>query len=40
MNLKHVKGECSQIDGLSLISPTRHGDHRGFFSELYSKKNI
>ena len=38
MSLKQVKGKLSQINGLSLISPTRHGDHRGFFSQIYSKK--
>ncbi len=29
--------ETTALEGVLLITPKRHGDHRGFFSESYSK---
>lgn len=28
------------LDGVKLISPVRHGDNRGFFSEVYNKRAL
>jgi dTDP-4-dehydrorhamnose 3,5-epimerase len=35
-----VKIEDTEIDGVKMITPTRHGDHRGFFSEVYNAKTF
>ena len=32
-------GELS-IPAVKVLSPARHGDHRGFFSEVYNKKTL
>jgi dTDP-4-dehydrorhamnose 3,5-epimerase len=34
-----MKIQETQLEGVLLISPDRHGDHRGYFSETYSYKN-
>ena len=28
------------IPDVKIFSPTKHGDHRGFFSEVYNKKTL
>lgn len=30
--------ERTSLDGVIILTPRRHGDHRGFFSESYSRK--
>lgn len=35
-----VSLEYLAIEGLVLIVPARHGDHRGFFSEVYNKADL
>ncbi len=35
-----VKKDLSGIKGLCLITPTVHGDSRGYFSETYSKRDM
>lgn len=35
-----MKIEQTPIDGLLLITPARFGDHRGFFSESYSRDRM
>lgn len=35
-----VSVEFLGIEGLALIVPERHGDHRGFFSEVYNRADL
>jgi len=35
-----VKIETTDIEGVKVITPTRHGDHRGFFSEVYNAQSF
>lgn len=35
-----VKVEAGGIAGIKIITPTRHGDYRGMFSEVYSKRAL
>jgi dTDP-4-dehydrorhamnose 3,5-epimerase len=30
----------TSLDGVLMLSPKKHGDHRGFFSETYNKKTL
>ena len=30
--------EDTALDGVKIVSPNKHGDHRGFFSEVYNAK--
>jgi dTDP-4-dehydrorhamnose 3,5-epimerase-like enzyme len=32
--------EITDIPGLVLLEPRKFGDHRGFFSEVYNKRNM
>ncbi|NHK29520.1 dTDP-4-dehydrorhamnose 3,5-epimerase [Parvularcula flava] len=32
--------EDTPLEGVKVITPKRHGDHRGFFSESYSRKAL
>lgn len=36
----HFKFERTPLSGVVVITPTRFGDHRGFFSESYSAKAL
>ena len=29
-----------EIPDVKLLTPTRHGDHRGFFSEVYNRRTL
>jgi dTDP-4-dehydrorhamnose 3,5-epimerase len=33
-----VQIESTDIEGVKIITPKKHGDHRGFFSEVYVKR--
>lgn len=33
-----VRIEDVEIEGVKVITPARHGDHRGFFSEVYNRR--
>jgi dTDP-4-dehydrorhamnose 3,5-epimerase len=35
-----VRIEDTEIAGVKVITPAKHGDHRGFFSEVYSRRNF
>lgn len=35
-----LKSEDLTLSGVRLVTPTRHGDDRGFFSEVYNKKAL
>jgi dTDP-4-dehydrorhamnose 3,5-epimerase len=35
-----VKIEDTEIEGVKVLTPARHGDHRGFFSEVYNAKTF
>ena len=32
--------DCLHISGVKILTPTKHGDHRGFFSEVYNKRAL
>jgi dTDP-4-dehydrorhamnose 3,5-epimerase len=32
--------ESLRISDVKILRPTKHGDHRGFFSEIYNKKEL
>jgi dTDP-4-dehydrorhamnose 3,5-epimerase len=35
-----VRIEDAEIAGLKMMTPARHGDHRGFFSEVYNRRSF
>jgi dTDP-4-dehydrorhamnose 3,5-epimerase len=35
-----VRIEEAKIAGLKVITPAKHGDHRGFFSEVYNRRAL
>ncbi len=35
-----MKIEDTEIEGVKVLTPARHGDHRGFFSEVYNAKTF
>jgi dTDP-4-dehydrorhamnose 3,5-epimerase len=35
-----VRIEDAEIAGLKVIMPAKHGDHRGFFSEVYNRRSF
>jgi dTDP-4-dehydrorhamnose 3,5-epimerase len=35
-----VRIEDTEIAGVKVITPTKHGDHRGFFSEVYNRRSF
>jgi dTDP-4-dehydrorhamnose 3,5-epimerase len=35
-----VRIEDTQIAGVKVITPAKHGDHRGFFSEVYNRRSF
>ena len=35
-----ISVESLRISDVKMLRPTKHGDHRGFFSETYSKKEL
>lgn len=35
-----IKIETTSLDGVLIITPDRFGDHRGFFSESYSRRQM
>jgi len=35
-----IKIETTPLDGVLIITPDRFGDHRGFFSESYSRRQL
>jgi dTDP-4-dehydrorhamnose 3,5-epimerase len=35
-----VRIEDTEIAGLKVITPAKHGDHRGFFSEVYNRRSF
>ena len=32
--------EDTEIAGVKVITPAKHGDHRGFFSEVYNRRSF
>jgi dTDP-4-dehydrorhamnose 3,5-epimerase len=35
-----VRIEDTEIAGVKVITPAKHGDHRGFFSEVYNRRSF